>query len=493
MHLQPSAQPQIHEPPTTRNVAVDQSETVHNDIRAADKTDRKAAKTNKHSAFAKLLDALLNKQSKEVVDQGEVADKGKNAQLVAAQKKSLQGREHEQNQKTLLSIDSAEKSLLAEQKKSSSKKQQNGDDIEAVFVHRVVSKDTADKPATKGEVFTATEKIFANTKDAPPAAKSEKLTLAGKTPDTEADASATLTTLKATPDISKTTTAETASAVNTSDKKESAHKAAMANESEAFSAAALPAAEKISDADNPASLLASAETSAQDSAESVSEKAAKSKRRDRLTVEVQDARTPTASAAQTAQTARFSPSDASVIDITLDLSRAQDMPDGGAPAADKISAGRNFADMLSRTLTDGGLATDIVRQAVITLRNGGEGVIRLSLKPETLGSVKIQLDLAENKITGTILVENEETLKAFQREVHTLEQAFKDSGFESASLNTTFSGAQDGGQQDNLDSTPFFSERFVAESYGALEETASFSDFLDNGYESAAAPINMLA
>jgi hypothetical protein len=44
--------------------------------------------------------------------------------------------------------------------------------------------------------------------------------------------------------------------------------------------------------------------------------------------------------------------------------------------------------------------------------------------------------MAENKISGHIFVESEEALRAFEQEIHTLEQAFRDSGFEGATLST---------------------------------------------------------
>jgi hypothetical protein len=78
---------------------------------------------------------------------------------------------------------------------------------------------------------------------------------------------------------------------------------------------------------------------------------------------------------------------------------------------------------------------DIVRHASMALRDGGEGTIKIALKPESLGNVKIALELSDNKITGKILVESEEALNAFRKEIASLEQAFKDSGFASADLN----------------------------------------------------------
>ncbi|GMO38904.1 MAG: hypothetical protein Ta2F_15300 [Termitinemataceae bacterium] len=77
---------------------------------------------------------------------------------------------------------------------------------------------------------------------------------------------------------------------------------------------------------------------------------------------------------------------------------------------------------------------DIVRQASVVLREGGAGTIRLALKPESLGQVKIHLEMTDNKVTGKIVVESEEALRAFQQELKSLEESFKEGGFDTASL-----------------------------------------------------------
>jgi hypothetical protein len=51
--------------------------------------------------------------------------------------------------------------------------------------------------------------------------------------------------------------------------------------------------------------------------------------------------------------------------------------------------------------------------------------------------------MAENKITGHIIVESEAALRAFEREVSSLEQAFRDSGFDAADLDMSL--AREGG------------------------------------------------
>jgi flagellar hook-length control protein FliK len=138
----------------------------------------------------------------------------------------------------------------------------------------------------------------------------------------------------------------------------------------------------------------------------------------------------------------------------------------------------SFQNMLARELHEN-LNGDIVRHASIMLRDGGEGTIRLSLKPESLGTVKIRLEISENKIAGHIIVESDEAFRAFEQEIHSLEQSFRDSGFDGASLEMAF--AQDGGQRGrNGEGSPFFSERLAASTYGA---SVSGEPELDEGIQ----------
>jgi flagellar hook-length control protein FliK len=116
------------------------------------------------------------------------------------------------------------------------------------------------------------------------------------------------------------------------------------------------------------------------------------------------------------------------IPVELDLHR------GSAEVkASDSAAGRTFEDALAAQLR-GNLSSDIVRDAAIIVRNGGEGTIRLSLRPASLGDVKIRLELTENKISGHIIVESGEALRAFERELPVLEKAFRDSGFSETNL-----------------------------------------------------------
>jgi hypothetical protein len=76
-----------------------------------------------------------------------------------------------------------------------------------------------------------------------------------------------------------------------------------------------------------------------------------------------------------------------------------------------------------------------------------------------LGDVKVRLEMAENKITGYIIVENSEALRAFERELPVLEKAFKDSGFSETNLEMSLAQDQQnftpGGEWREGDFQPF--------------------------------------
>ena len=168
-------------------------------------------------------------------------------------------------------------------------------------------------------------------------------------------------------------------------------------------------------------------------------------RRDRVSFEVHDMRTGSeAEGSKAAQgrgldmrinagaEARVQ-GDAPAREITLEL-RLPEQAQTTAQTTWEAKAGNAMENMLARELHQN-FNGDIVRHASMALRDGGEGTIRIALKPESLGNVKIRLEMAENKITGIIVVESEEALNAFRKEIASLEQAFRDSGFQNADLN----------------------------------------------------------
>jgi flagellar hook-length control protein FliK len=94
------------------------------------------------------------------------------------------------------------------------------------------------------------------------------------------------------------------------------------------------------------------------------------------------------------------------------------------------------------------LIPEVLRHTGIILREGGSGEIRLLLKPESLGSVRIRLALSESSLEGRIVVENSTVKDLMDASLEHLKQALREGGFQSASLEVAVGGRQNGHQAD---------------------------------------------
>ena len=161
-------------------------------------------------------------------------------------------------------------------------------------------------------------------------------------------------------------------------------------------------------------------------------------------------------------------------ELDFDLGKAQapgaSSADGeGKPGAEagraEAASSRSFASVLADKLGSG-WNDDIVRSAHIVLRDGDSGTIRMRLHPESLGGVKIELKLADNGISGKIIVESDEARNAFEKNMAQLQDAFTQGGFESARLEVEVGSGGSGaanGQAQQADG-PFWSTRHGIES-----------------------------
>ncbi|WP_461247670.1 flagellar hook-length control protein FliK [Treponema sp. R6D11] len=205
-------------------------------------------------------------------------------------------------------------------------------------------------------------------------------------------------------------------------------------------------------------------------------------RKDKVNIEVRDYRTVSNNSDGT-QTRGYSVVETAVgrnhgqnavQEVTLDLR----LPDQGQSSqlqnSWEVKSGNMLENMLARELHQN-FNGDIVRHASMALRDGGAGTIKIALHPETLGHVKIHLEMTENKITGRIVVESEEALNAFRKELSALEQAFKDSGYANADLNLSLTADGSSEQGQNFDESSF-SSRMAASSY-------------EDGFELESAPV----
>ena len=218
-------------------------------------------------------------------------------------------------------------------------------------------------------------------------------------------------------------------------------------------------------------------------------------RREKVAFEIRDQRTMV----DVSQTRTFMTAEASATRVTDPLSfhemtlelRLPEFNNAGQAAQStwEVKAASAMENMLARELHQN-LNGDIVRHASIALRDGGESTIRLALKPESLGNVKIRLEMADNKITGYILVESEEALNAFKKEIASLEEAFKESGFDGANLDLSLS---DDGSNSRRGENTFASEFAVSSYEETLLDSAQTAVEAFVSYGDTAGYINMMA
>ena len=133
------------------------------------------------------------------------------------------------------------------------------------------------------------------------------------------------------------------------------------------------------------------------------------------------------------------------VDMVIDFSgKAQNASQGGElqntqTGNETQKTNQTFSAMLTQEIRDS--AADFVQAGKIVLRDNNAGEIRLHLRPENLGAVKINLELSEGKrVTGTVTVASKEAYEAFEKNLDNLVEEFKQNGFEFAEFNLDWSG-----------------------------------------------------
>ena len=135
-------------------------------------------------------------------------------------------------------------------------------------------------------------------------------------------------------------------------------------------------------------------------------------------------------------------------DITMQL--ATGGTEGKAVPVATGSREASFGAMLSNQLQNN--AAEFVRTGSIILRDGNVGTINLVLHPESLGNVKISLELNDKLVSAQIQVASEEAFQAFKDSISSLKQAFAESGFDTGAFDLSWAGngqQQQGGQQQH--------------------------------------------
>ena len=94
---------------------------------------------------------------------------------------------------------------------------------------------------------------------------------------------------------------------------------------------------------------------------------------------------------------------------------------------------RSAAEALTRKL-DGQAGGEIVRQVKVVLSRAEAGEIRISLRPENLGRVRVNIEMKDNRLTGRIFVESAAAREAFRANLDGLQTKLVESGFNAADL-----------------------------------------------------------
>lgn len=102
------------------------------------------------------------------------------------------------------------------------------------------------------------------------------------------------------------------------------------------------------------------------------------------------------------------------------------------------SQGSTFQSMLSNQIQQN--AADLVKAGQIVLKDNDVGSIKLILNPESLGNVKIDLQISDKVITGKIIVASQEAYNAFKESADSLKNAFNQNGFETSGFDLSFQG-----------------------------------------------------
>lgn len=117
-------------------------------------------------------------------------------------------------------------------------------------------------------------------------------------------------------------------------------------------------------------------------------------------------------------------------------------------------------EVLNRLKSEGN--NEIVKQTKIILNDSNSGELKMVLKPEKLGFVRIKLNLDDNNIVGRIIVDNNNIKEIFENNMESLLRSFRESGFGTASLEVSVGGGK--GRKQDMDSNErFFSKKIIEE------------------------------
>ena len=180
-------------------------------------------------------------------------------------------------------------------------------------------------------------------------------------------------------------------------------------------------------------------------------------------------------------------------EMTMNLADGiqQNLTSSNAQTASASSS--TFQAMLSNQLQNN--AADFVKAGNIVLKDNDAGQIKLILNPESLGNVKIDLEISDKTLTGRITVASREAFNAFKESSESLRQAFINSGFENAGFELAMAGSDSFGGNLNGREQNDAGKAFAAGK--AYTEDTVYADYVaDNNAEfafSATNSINIVA
>ena len=115
----------------------------------------------------------------------------------------------------------------------------------------------------------------------------------------------------------------------------------------------------------------------------------------------------------------------------------------------------SFHNQFLEHLRESGNA-DIVKNANIILKENNAGEIKLLMKPESLGYVRIKLMLEGDNIAGKIIVDNNSVKEIFESNLDNLIKNFKESGYSGASIDVSVGGEQKNRERQSVENDRLF-------------------------------------
>lgn len=138
------------------------------------------------------------------------------------------------------------------------------------------------------------------------------------------------------------------------------------------------------------------------------------------------------------------------VQVTFQTVQGKSKDSWGAQAGTQVPSPRD-ALSFQQYLVDRGYG-QLVDQARIVLKDNNAGEIRMTLHPDSLGKVKVTLNLDDNSLAGQIFVENQTVKDVFQANMDGLTEAFQDGGWTNVQLQVSV-GGQDQGNSAHGDSS----------------------------------------